>query len=158
MFLNNNNMNISRDPSKPRLQWKSQHQMIQVHGKHLEVSSTFENLPFKTRKICQNFDPNLMASGPRAMKEVVSSSMKAKPCLPQYQGFHDDFERFYRMFCNGRSCSYGDRCRFLHVIPDQIRDISIISVVPGAALVNQNGGSGELGFKGFASSLSAGEF
>ncbi|XVF74708.1 hypothetical protein PTKIN_Ptkin13bG0133200 [Pterospermum kingtungense] len=55
----------------------------------------------------------------------------------------------------GENCSYGDRCRFLHAIPDKSRDISVLNVVPGAALVNQNGGPGELGFKGFVGSLSA---
>ena len=60
------------------------------------------------------------------------------------------------MFCNGRNCSHGDRCRFLHVIPDKIRDISMISDKPSTALVNQNKGSGELGCKGFVGSLSAG--
>ena len=60
------------------------------------------------------------------------------------------------MFCNGRNCSHGDRCRFLHVIPDKIRDISMISDKPSTALVNQNKGSGELGCRGFVGSLRAG--
>ncbi|XWS11828.1 hypothetical protein CRYUN_Cryun37aG0034500 [Craigia yunnanensis] len=148
----NYNMNISRYAYKPVLQW---HPQLPIQGKDLETSSHIEYPPFNKRRICENFVPNHWTPG--AMREVASGSVKAKQCGSQCQGFGDDSKRLCRMFFNGRNCSYGDRCRFLHVIPDQIRDISMTSVVSSAtALLNQNRGTGELGCKGFVGSLSAG--
>ena len=131
-MFSNYNMNISRDVYKPMLQWQPQHP---IQGKDLETSSHIEYPLFKKRRICENFVPNHWTPG--AMREVASSSLKAKQCGSQRRGFGDDSKRLCRLFCSGRNCSYGDRCRFLHVIPDKIRDISMISVMPSTALVNQ---------------------
>ncbi|XVF24828.1 hypothetical protein REPUB_Repub13aG0161500 [Reevesia pubescens] len=142
-------MNNSRDAYKPMLQWQPQHP---IQGKDLKKSSLFEYPSSKKRRICENFNPNHRIPG--AMEEVASGILKAKQWESKCQGFGDDSKRLCKMFCNGRNCSYGDKCRFLHVIPDKIRDISMASIVPSAAVVNQNRGSGELDCKDFVGSLS----
>ncbi|XP_021298647.1 zinc finger CCCH domain-containing protein 56-like isoform X2 [Herrania umbratica] len=150
-MLSNYSMNISRDANKPMLQWQPQHP---IQGKDHETSSLIEYPSFKKRRICENFVPN--PSIPVAMKEVASGCFKARQCGPKWKEFADDSKKLCRMFCTGRNCSYGDRCRFLHVIPDEFRDISMINIVPGAAPVYQNRGSGELDCKGSVGSLNVG--
>ncbi|KAK6263971.1 hypothetical protein SCA6_019405 [Theobroma cacao] len=150
-MLSNYNMNISRDANEPMLQWWPQHP---IQGKDIETSCLIEYPSFKKRRICENFfaNPSILV----AMEEVASGSFKARQCGPKWKEFADDSKKLCRMFCNGRNCSYGGRCRFLHVIPDKFRDISMINIVPGAGPVSQNRGSGELDCKGSVGSLSVG--
>ncbi|OMO54286.1 Zinc finger, CCCH-type [Corchorus capsularis] len=154
MFANNN-MNISSDVYKPMLQCQPQHV---IQGKNLGISSHIENPPSKKRRICESFAANqwVPGPGPRAIKEVTTGGFKLTLSGSQLLGFANDSRNLCRIW-NGINCSYGDKCRFLHVNPGKSKGISMINPLPGVAPLNQDRRSGEFDCKGYVGSLRVGD-
>ncbi|OMP00123.1 Zinc finger, CCCH-type [Corchorus olitorius] len=147
-------MNISSDVYKPMLQCQAQNP---IQEKNLGISSHIENPSFKKRRIFESFAPNQWVPGPGAIKEVATGSFKLTQSGSQLQGFANDSRNLCRMFLSGINCTYGDKCRFLHVNPGKSKGISMINSVPGVAPLNQDRRSGEFDCKGYVGSLRVGD-
>ncbi|PRQ50732.1 putative transcription factor C3H family [Rosa chinensis] len=127
-----------------------------VGSDSMVIERRYKWLHYKTR-LCNNFkrgrclygEACLYAHGIEEIRNTLGSSANEKGMLGRTEYARHrtcDELRLCKLFLNEGKCTYGEKCRFRHVIPKSIRDESVIILTSGSK-GSQISGSGQFGGK-----------